>query len=177
MQTYIIYPMVVGSKVFDKGMMTYQHDYGQEYTISIYSWYTQGTDKQILMDTGEMQPIQSESREKAIDGRIVTLEQGLARFGLEPGDIDVVIHTHLHNDQCENDYKCANALFYCHNQELQEENLFPPAQITAMEMEVIPPGTAVNTYQAYDILPDGKKRADILIPLHEPKFAAMEYIG
>ncbi|MGM0423974.1 MAG: N-acyl homoserine lactonase family protein, partial [Thermodesulfobacteriota bacterium] len=28
MQTYIIYPMVVGSKVFDKGMMTYQHDYG-----------------------------------------------------------------------------------------------------------------------------------------------------
>lgn len=119
MQTYIIYPMVVGSKVFDKGMMIYQHDYGMEYTIPIYSWYIQGTDKQILMDTGEMQPIQSESRKKAIDGRIVTLEQELARFGLEPGDIDVVIHTHLHNDHCENDYKCANARFYCHNQEPQ----------------------------------------------------------
>lgn len=27
---YTIHPMVVGTKVFDKGMMTYQHDYGQD---------------------------------------------------------------------------------------------------------------------------------------------------
>ncbi len=27
MASYTIHPIVVGSKVFDKGMMTYQHDY------------------------------------------------------------------------------------------------------------------------------------------------------
>jgi N-acyl homoserine lactone hydrolase len=29
------------------------------------------------------------------------------------------------------------------------ENFFPPIEITAMEMEVIPPGTHVNAYESY----------------------------
>ncbi len=41
----------MGTKVFDKGMMTYQHDYGKPYTIPIYSWYLEGGDKKILVDT------------------------------------------------------------------------------------------------------------------------------
>ena len=245
--TYTIHPMAVGTKVFDKGMMTYQHDYGQEYTIPLYSWYIQGGETNILVDTGEMMPIQSEAREKAIQGPIVTFEQGLAGFGLTPEDIDVVIHTHLHNDHCENDSKCTKATFYCHEKELHrvhnphpldfrymedfiedveengqiqtvskdqeilpgirvvhtpvhtegglsveietsqglavitgfcviEENFFPPPQIRGMEMEVIPPGTVLNSYQAYDIMLQVKERADILIPLHEPRFAGMQSI-
>ena len=58
-----------------------------------------------------------------------------------------------------------------------DENFFPPPQIRAMEMDVIPPGTPVNVYEAYDILLKVKKAADILIPLHEPKFAGMDTIG
>ncbi len=54
-------------------------------------------------------PIISDSREKAINGKIHTFEQGLAMWGLKPENIDIVIHTHLHNDHCENDYKCVNA--------------------------------------------------------------------
>jgi len=119
MNTYTIHPIVVGTKVFDKGMMTYQHDYGTPYTIPIYAWYLSGGDKKILIDTGEMHPVQSEDREKAIGGPIHTLEQGLARFDLGPADIDIVIHTHLHADHCENDYKCENARFYIHEQELR----------------------------------------------------------
>lgn len=57
------------------------------------------------------------------------------------------------------------------------ENFFPPKQITAMEMEVIPPGTHVNVNQAYDILLKVKKMADILLPLHEPQFASQPTIG
>ncbi len=45
-----------------------------------------------------------------------------------------------------------------------------------MEMDVIPPGTAVNTYQAYDILQQVKSMADILISLHEPRFASQPTI-
>ncbi|MBL0731653.1 MAG: N-acyl homoserine lactonase family protein [Desulfosarcina sp.] len=247
MNKYKIHPIVMGTKNFDKGMMTYQHDYGKPYTIPIYCWYIEGGDKKILVDTGEMSPVKSEARETAIGGRIYTFEEGLARWGLTPKDIDIVIHTHLHNDHCENDYKCENAVFYVHAKELERvhnphpldfryledyiidveeagqisiitedteilpgikvihtpvhtdgglsvlietskgtavitgfcvimENFFPPKEITAMEMDVIPPGTHVNVYEAYDIMLQIKNMADILIPLHEPEFAAVDTI-
>ena len=54
---YKIHPIVVGTKVFDKSMMTYQYGAGQEYTIPIYCWYLEGGDRKILVDTGEMNPI------------------------------------------------------------------------------------------------------------------------
>ena len=64
---YTIHPIVMGTKIFDKGMMTYQHDYGQPYTIPIYSWYIAGADVNILVDTGEMHPVISEERQRAIE--------------------------------------------------------------------------------------------------------------
>jgi N-acyl homoserine lactone hydrolase len=237
----------MGTKVFDKSMMTYQYNQGVSYTIPIYCWYLEGGDKKVLVDTGEMSPIQSDEREKAIGGKIYTFEEGLARWDLNPLDIDVIIHTHLHNDHCENDYKCENAEIYVHEKELErihnphpldyrylvdyiedveengqvkvlskdteilsgihlvhtpvhteggmtvfidtpsgkaaitgfciiDENLDPPPAIKAMEMDVIPPGTHVDVYEAYDIMMTVKQKADILLPLHEPRFAAMHTI-
>ena len=119
MDHYKIHPIVMGTKVFDKSMMTYQHGYGQTYTIPIYSWYLEGGEKTVLVDTGEMSPIQSADREKAVGGKIYTFEQGLARHNLKPEDIDVVIHTHLHNDHCENDYLCTNAKVYVQKKEYE----------------------------------------------------------
>jgi len=247
MSRYKIHPIVMGTKIFDKGMMTYQHGYGEPYTIPIYCWYLEGGDQKILVDTGEMSPIRSEDREKKIGGKIYTFEEGLSRWGLSPEDIDIVIHTHLHNDHCENDFKCVNATFYVHEQELIRihephpldfrymedyildveengqierltggreivpgievvhtpahteggltvlvetwkgkaaitgfcvimENLNPPKEVKAMEMEVIPPGTHVNAYDAYDILLKTRDMADILLPLHEPRFAAVDTV-
>jgi glyoxylase-like metal-dependent hydrolase (beta-lactamase superfamily II) len=250
MATYKIHPIVMGSKVFDKGMMTYQHDYGKPYTIPIYCWYLEGGEKKILVDTGEMRPIKSIDRESSIGGKIYTFEEGLAKWGLSPEDIDIVIHTHLHADHCENDYKCINAKFYIHEEELKtihdphpldfryvedyiyeieeakqievlrgsgeleivpgirtlhtpahtpggmtilidteigqaaitgfcviRENFEPPVAVKAMEMEVIPPGTSINTYEAYNLLLMVRERAEILLPLHEPEFAAVDTIG
>lgn len=245
MAQFKIHPIVMGTKQFDKGMMTFQHDYGAPYTIPLYCWYLEGGDKNILVDTGEMHPIQSEQREEAVGGRIYTFEQGLAKWGLKPEDIDIVLHTHLHNDHCENDYKCTNARFYVHQKELERahdphpldfryledfiqdveengqvealdgdreivpgirmvhtpahtrggmsivvdtargkavitgfclirENFYPPREITAMEMEVIPPGTPIDPQKAYDIMLEVRDMADILLPLHEPEFAAVD---
>jgi len=248
MSLYTIHPIVMGTKRFDQSMMTYQYGQGKPFTIPIYCWYLEGEGPKVLVDTGEMSPIQSPEREADIGGKIYTFEQGLARWGLKPEQIDVVIHTHLHNDHCENDYKCSHAAIYVHEKELAQihdphpldyryledyiseveengqihplagdteilpgigvlhtpahtpgglsvtvatpkgkaiitgfctidQNFFPPKEIKAMEMEVIPPGTHVNAYEAYDILVKIKAMADILIPLHEPRFAAMDTIG
>lgn len=247
MSLYKIHPIVMGTKIFDKTMMTYQHGYGEQYVIPIYCWYIEGGEQKILVDTGEMNPIQSAEREDAVRGKIYTFEEGLARWNLTPEDIDIVIHTHLHNDHCENDYKCVNAEFYVHEKEMErihnphpldfryledyiedveengqirtisedmeilpgirvihtpvhtdggltvlintsqgtaaitgfcviDENFNPPKEIKAMEMDVIPPGTHVNVYEAYDIMLNVKKQADILIPLHEPQFACADTI-
>ncbi len=248
MATYRIHPLVMGTKRFDKSMMTYQHGAGTPYIIPIYAWYLEGGDRNILIDTGEMSPIKSQDRQQDLGGAIYTFEEGLARVGLEPGDIDAVIHTHLHNDHCENDSKCVNAEIFVRPEELEsahyphpldyrylddfildaeengqiktvekdkelfpgiyvmhtpahtpggmsvfvqtsrgkaaitgfcviEENFDPPREIRAMEMEVIPPGTLVNSYQAYDIMLRVRDSADILLPLHEPRFASGEAIG
>ena len=56
------------------------------------------------------------------------------------------------------------------------ENFEPPAQVRAMEMEVIPPGTPVNPCEAYDIMLRVRNAADILIPLHEPRYASLDTI-
>ena len=64
-------------------------------------------------------PIKSKDRETAINGRIYSFEEGLARWDLTPEAIDIVIHTHLHNDHCENDYKCSNAEIFVHEKELE----------------------------------------------------------
>jgi glyoxylase-like metal-dependent hydrolase (beta-lactamase superfamily II) len=247
MNEFKIHPIVVGTKIFDKGMMTYQYDYGKEYTIPIYVWYIEGGDKRIVVDTGLMGVIQSEDRESAIGGKIYTFEQGLARWGLKPEDIDIVLHTHLHNDHCENDFKCVNAMFYAHEKEFDAlykphpldfrylaefveemdqdgryvklsgdmeivpgirmihtpahtaggmsilintaagtaaisgfctimENFEPPVEVKAMEMDAIPPGTHVNVYEAYDQVIRLREMADIILPLHEPRFASMDTI-
>lgn len=56
------------------------------------------------------------------------------------------------------------------------ENFEPPPQVRAMELEVIPPGTPVNPCEAYDILLRVRDAADILILLHEPRFASVDTI-
>jgi len=40
-----------------------------------------------------------------------------------------------------------------------------------------PPGTHVNVYDAYDIMLNIKKTADILLPLHEPEFSSVDTIS
>jgi len=57
-----------------------------------------------------------------------------------------------------------------------DENFDPPIEVKAMEMEVIPPGTHIHAQEAYDILLTVRETADILLPLHEPRFAAMDTI-
>jgi hypothetical protein len=59
---------------------------------------------------------------------------------------------------------------------ITDENFSPPREIRAREMDVIPLGTLINAYDAYDILLKVKTAADLIIPLHEPRFAGLHTI-
>lgn len=48
MAHFKIHPIVMGTKIFNKSMMTYQYGYGETYTIPIYAWYIEGSEKTIV---------------------------------------------------------------------------------------------------------------------------------
>ncbi len=98
--------------------MTYQRDYGKRIILPIYMFYIKGSDKKILVDTGLEQFVVSEEVEKECGFKILEFEDALSSLDLKPEDIDVIIHTHLHNDHCENDYKCSNAVVYAQKTEV-----------------------------------------------------------
>jgi N-acyl homoserine lactone hydrolase len=118
MKTYTIYPLVVGANETDQGIMTYLRDYGKKIWIPIYVFYIKGGDKRILVDTGLEQFVVPDELEETYGFQILEFEDALSTVNLKPKDIDIIIHTHLHNDHCENDYKCPNAQVFVQKAEM-----------------------------------------------------------
>lgn len=119
MSTYTIYPIITGLNATDQGIMTYQRHYGQAIHIPIYVFYLEGGDKKILIDTGLEDFMLPEGIEEELGVKCEYLEDGLARLGVKPEEIDIIVHTHLHNDHCENDALFPNAKVYVQKAELQ----------------------------------------------------------
>ena len=119
MREYVIHPLVVGANETDQGVMTYLKGYGKRIWLPIYVFYLEGGPEKILVDTGLEQFMVPEHVGPDHGFEILEFEDALAKFDLAPEDIDIVIHTHLHNDHCENDYKCSNARFYVQKKEYE----------------------------------------------------------
>lgn len=116
---YTIHPLAVGINETDQGIMTYLRDYGKRIWLPIYAFYLEGGDKHILIDTGLEQFMIPDGAEAACGFPIQEFEDALATLNLTPDDIDVIIHTHLHNDHCENDTRCRNADVYVQRSEYE----------------------------------------------------------
>lgn len=119
MQEYTIHPLVVGVNETDQGVMTYLRDYGKRIWLPIYVFYVKGGEKNILIDTGLEEFVVPEEVGRTYGFNVLEFEDALATLDLKPEDIDVIIHTHLHNDHCENDYKCVNADVYVQKKEYE----------------------------------------------------------
>lgn len=109
MTEYVIHPLVVGVNETDQGIMTYQHGYGTRIHLPIYVFYLSGGDKHILIDTGLEDFIVPPDVGTKYGFEVLEFEDALAKVGITPEDVDLVIQTHLHNDHCENTYKCKKA--------------------------------------------------------------------
>jgi glyoxylase-like metal-dependent hydrolase (beta-lactamase superfamily II) len=118
MSEFVIHPLVVGINETDQGIMTYQKGYGKRVYLPIYVFYLEGGGDKILVDTGMEEFMVPAGAEEETGLKIMEFEDGLATVDLKPEDIDIVIQTHLHNDHCENTYKCANAKVYVQKEEL-----------------------------------------------------------
>jgi N-acyl homoserine lactone hydrolase len=92
----------------EKSNFTYGVDPGVKIRSSVLVFYIEGASKRILVDTGGSDPQWAASYHHPMERE--THEdpaRALGLLGLEVGDIDLVINTHLHWDHCFN-----NQLFY-----------------------------------------------------------------
>ena len=119
MPDYVIHPLVVGINETDQGIMTYLKGYGKRIYLPIYVFYLAGGPEKILVDTGLEQFMVPPGVKEELGLEILEFEDALAKYDLAPEDIDLIIHTHLHNDHCENDYKCVNARVYVQAREYE----------------------------------------------------------
>ena len=118
MSKFVIHPLVVGINETDQGIMTYQKGYGKRIFLPIYVFYLEGGEQKILVDTGMEEFMVPPGAEEQTGLRIMEFEEALQTVNLKPDEVDIVIQTHLHNDHCENTYKCTNAKVYVQKTEL-----------------------------------------------------------
>jgi glyoxylase-like metal-dependent hydrolase (beta-lactamase superfamily II) len=90
-------------------------------------WLLEGTEKTIIVDTGLGDPEEVATMQKKYGVDVMTtksedqdLVAGLARYGVKPEDVDVVLLTHLHFDHIGNNELFTNATFYVHKDELPQ---------------------------------------------------------
>lgn len=89
---------------------------GKECNSACYIWYIEGSQLKILVDAGATASMYEEKGIPETD--LISVEDGLSRFGLKPTDIDVVIITHLHFDHIALGYLYKNAKFIVQKKEV-----------------------------------------------------------
>ena len=111
MAMYSIYPIALCAGPRDLSQYTYRMNLGTPTKSVSYIWYIEGSQPRTLIDTGT----------PAVGGfvdELTSVEDGLAKLGLRPEDIEIVIVTHLHFDHIELGHLYKKARFIVQKREL-----------------------------------------------------------
>ena len=117
MPNYTIHPIAVCQGPRDGSHFTYRANFGVTINTACYAWYIKGSSRKILVDTGATAAMFRERG--AMETDLISMEQGLAKLGVTPEEIDIVILTHLHCDHVELAYLYKNAKFIVQKKELE----------------------------------------------------------
>ncbi len=115
---YRIRPLPILKIEVDMGNLTYRMNYGKKIWVGVYAWYIEGGDQPILVDTAVEASFMRDVRGIPTK-EILPFEDSLADLGLKPGDIHLLIQTHLHYEHCGNTVKCKNAKIVVQEEELR----------------------------------------------------------
>lgn len=121
MQLSVI-PLHAGDMVVDKSLLTPRRDFGVKVKSPSVIWYIDGSNKKILVDTSFKDAgVSSRVHAPFKVSRDPDQEIGklLAKIGLKPEDIEIVILTHLHWDHSQNNNLFKNAEFIMQKEELR----------------------------------------------------------
>jgi N-acyl homoserine lactone hydrolase len=118
--TYRIYPMVTAQALLSKMLFLYLIPNPGDIRAPALFWYIQGAGKHIIVDSaGAAMDLLENSRSGGWED-VKSFEMCLAKVGITPDDVDIVIQTHLHHDHVRNTRKCRNAKIYVQKAELEQ---------------------------------------------------------
>ena len=130
MSSLKIRPLHVGTITRQKLVFYHLLEPGQLTEVPLISWYIEGSDKKILVDTGGGDPSKADPKWLPYwreEGQ--SMENALKKIGLECEDIDIVVVTHLHWDHCVGNDLFPNAEIIVQEEELESaRSPFPIAQ-------------------------------------------------
>jgi glyoxylase-like metal-dependent hydrolase (beta-lactamase superfamily II) len=111
MANYVIHPIPFFELQGEQSLITFQRGFGRQGTGVNYVWYVEGAPEKIVIDAGGDIDFVAQAKGKIPVTEIQSLESGLSKFGIEAGDIDLVIVTHLHFDHIQLASKFVKAKF------------------------------------------------------------------
>jgi 4-pyridoxolactonase len=116
-----VYLLDNGTLVFDMSLVTWNHGHGIEFRFPVYAIYIDHPDAKVLIDTGFDKAwvdrvLPFEKPEQSEDQTIVNQ---LAKIGVRPEEIDVVVNSHLHFDHCSGNRYFPGATFVMSKAELR----------------------------------------------------------
>ncbi len=118
---YRIRILTTAQTVLPKSLFLYLIPNPEQITIPALFFYIEGADRHILVDTGGSgEELRKNSQFGAPWEEVCSFEENLARVGIGPDDVDVVIQTHLHFDHALNTSKCRHAKVYVQRNELAQ---------------------------------------------------------
>ena len=115
----------------------------QPIDLPIIVFLVQTGEANVLVDTGTRDPKETPPLHNPYEqSEPQKVNNVLAKMGLRPKDIDIVINTHLHWDHCSNNRLFENAKFYVQREELRYASAPLPAHAhgyEAFELGLVPP--------------------------------------
>ncbi|MFN8593034.1 MAG: N-acyl homoserine lactonase family protein [Thermomicrobiales bacterium] len=155
-----VYLLDNGTLLLDKSFATWNHNQGVEFRFPVYAIYIDHPDAKVMIDTGfdkawveRKLPFEKpeQSEEQTIAGQ-------LAKLGVSPDEIDIVINSHLHFDHCSNNRLFPQAKFYFSKSELRHSYVPDPWERLGYDPElVIMPGMTMELLELghyeYEVLP------------------------
>ena len=117
MANCVVHPIPICQGKRDKCVFTYLHNFGLKTLVGQYVWYIEGTKEKILVDAGSSAEYAAKLGQPYQE--VQTLEAGMKKLGLSPGDIDLVIMTQLHYDHVAQAAKLPRARFLVQKDELE----------------------------------------------------------
>ena len=119
MPTYSICPIPLCEGPRQGSHFTARMNFDSTYQMICYSWYIKGSQPKVLVDPGAPASLFTDVQGIKEQKDIMSIEDGLARQGVKPEDIEIVIITHLHNDHILLGYLFKNARFIVQKKELE----------------------------------------------------------
>ena len=148
-----VYLLDNGTLLLDKSFATWNHNQGVEFRFPVFSLYIDHPDGKMLIDTGfekgwVERKLPFEKPAQTEDQLIVNQ---LAKVGVKPEDIDIVVNSHLHFDHCSNNKLFPQARFIFSKSELRHAYVPDPWErlgydpdlvvMPGMKMELLELGT------------------------------------